>query len=94
VLTVVVAHCIYEIVPTAVASRTVGGLLWLDGWWCWWGMVAVVELPFCWCCGNCSFFLVVQASVRFPNLPLVGFWSVASFSSEKGRAVVVDPVFG
>ena len=44
-------------------------------------------------CGYCSFFLVVQASVRFPNLPLVvSFWSATSFRSAKGRAVVVDPI--
>lgn len=45
--------------------------------------------------GYCSFFLVVQAFVRFPNLPLVvGFWSAVSFRSAKGCAVVVDPVSG
>jgi len=37
VLTVVVAHCTYETVSVAVAFRTIGGLLWLDRWWCWWG---------------------------------------------------------
>jgi len=35
-LTLVVAYCTYETVPAAVASRTVGGLLWLGRWWCWW----------------------------------------------------------
>jgi len=45
--------------------------------------------------GYCSFFLVVQASMRVPNLPLViGLWSTASLRSVKGRAVVVDPVSG
>ncbi|RHN80972.1 hypothetical protein MtrunA17_Chr1g0194011 [Medicago truncatula] len=45
--------------------------------------------------GYCSFFMVVQASVRFPNLPfVVGLWSVAFLRSAKGRAVVVDPVSG
>jgi len=40
----------------------------------------------------CSFCLVVQASVRFPNLPLVvGLWSAVSLRYAKGR-VVVDPV--
>ncbi|RHN41859.1 hypothetical protein MtrunA17_Chr8g0370521 [Medicago truncatula] len=39
--------------------------------------------------------MVVQASVRFPNLPhVVGFWSAAFLRSAKGRAVVVDSVFG
>lgn len=43
--------------------------------------------------GYCTFFLVVQASMRFPNLPLVvGLWSATSFRSVKGRIVVVDPV--
>jgi hypothetical protein len=43
----------------------------------------------------CSFFLVAQAYVRFPNLPLVvDLWSAASLRSTKGRVVVVDPVSG
>jgi len=45
--------------------------------------------------GYCSFFLVVQASVRVPNLPLVvSLWSAASLRSVKGRVVVVDLVSG
>lgn len=45
--------------------------------------------------GSCSFFLVVQASARFPNLPLVvGLWPTTSLRSAKGRAVVVVPVHG
>jgi len=43
----------------------------------------------------CSFFQVVQASVRFINLPLVVGVELAMFSrSVKGRAVVVDPIPG
>jgi len=53
-LTVVVAQCTYGTVPASVASRTVGGLLLLGRWWCWWGVgrrcrvtfVMVFWLPF------------------------------------------------
>jgi len=55
----------------------------------------IVEFPSCWCFGYCSFFLVVQTSVRFPNLSLVvDFWSAASFRYAKGCLVVVDLVSG
>jgi len=37
VLTVVVAHCTYGAVLAPIVSRTIGGLLWLGRWWCWWG---------------------------------------------------------
>jgi len=116
VLTVVVANCSYRTVPAAVASRTVGGLLWLGRWWCLWGVgrrCHVVRFVWilCFCSvfhswtgacvgylragfGYCSFLLVVQASVRFPNFPIViGFWATTVFRSTKTRAVVVDPVF-
>ena len=53
------------------------------------------QFPRWWVVGSCSFFLVVQASARFPNLPLiVGLSSATSFRYVKGRAVVVGPLSG
>jgi len=74
-------HCCWFVV--------VGSLVVLVGGW--WPLLSYLRAG----SGFCSFFLVVQASVRFSNLLLVvGLWSMASVRSTKGRAVVVDPVSG
>lgn len=56
---------------------SVGGLLWLGHWWCWWGAGRRCRVTLCWCFVYFSFSLVVQASVRFPNSPsssVFGVW--------------------
>jgi len=97
VLTVVVAHCTYMIVPATVAFRIVGDLLWLGRWWCWWGVDGCCRVTFVLVLDIVPSFWSSKLLCAFPTSPsssVFGRQTATSFRSAKGRAVVVDPVSG